>query len=81
MKLKSLIAIAALALCTQGAMAQPKSRIQAQAEEDKKAETSLSERAKAQYTAQMPAPTDVVWKRDIYRTLDMTKEKNAALLI
>ena len=60
-------------------MAQPKSRIQAQAEAEKKAETSLSERAKAQYTAQMPAPTDVVWKRDIYRTLDLTKEKNAAL--
>jgi gliding motility associated protien GldN len=60
-------------------MAQPKSRIQAQAEAEKKAETSLSERAKAQYTAQMPAPTDVVWKRDIYRTLDITKEKNAAL--
>ncbi len=79
MKLKSLIAIAALALYAQGAMAQPKSRIQAQAEADKKAETSLSERAKAQYTAQMPAPTDVVWKRDIYRTLDLTKEKNAAL--
>jgi gliding motility associated protien GldN len=79
MKLKSLIAIAALALCAQGVMAQPKSRIQAQAEAEKKAETSLSERAKAQYTAQMPAPTDVVWKRDIYRTLDLTKEKNAAL--
>ena len=79
MKLKSLIAIATLALCAQGVMAQPKSRIQAQAEAEKKAETSLSERAKAQYTAQMPAPSDVVWKRDIYRTLDMTKEKNAAL--
>ena len=79
MKLKSLIAIATLALCAQGVMAQPKSRIQAQAEVEKKAETSLSERAKAQYTAQMPAPSDVVWKRDIYRTLDMTKEKNAAL--
>ena len=79
MKLKSLIAIAALALCAQGVVAQPKSRIQAQAEAEKKAETSLSERAKAQYTAQMPAPTDVVWKRDIYRTLDLTKEKNAAL--
>ena len=79
MKLKSLIAIAALTLCAQGAMAQPKSRIQAQAEAEKKVETSLSERAKAQYTAQMPAPTDVVWKRDIYRTLDLTKEKNAAL--
>ena len=79
MKLKSLIAIAALALCAQGVVAQPKSRIQAQAEAEKKAETSLSERAKAQYTAQKPAPTDVVWKRDIYRTLDLTKEKNAAL--
>lgn len=78
MKLKSLIAIAALTLFAQGAMAQPKSRVQTQ-EAEKKNETSLSERAKAQYTAQMPSPTDVVWKRDIYRTLDMTKEKNAAL--
>ena len=79
MKTKSLIAIAALFLCAQGAVAQPKARLKAQAEAEKKSETSLSERAKAQYTAQMPAPTDVVWKRDIYRTLDMTKEKNAAL--
>ena len=60
-------------------MAQPKARLQQKAEAEKKSETSLSERAKAQYTAQMPSPTDVVWKRDIYRTLDMTKEKNAAL--
>ncbi len=79
MKLKSLIAIATLLLCAQGAVAQPKARLKAQAEAEKKSETTLSERAKAQYTAQMPAPTDVVWKRDIYRTLDLTKEKNAAL--
>ena len=79
MKPKFLIAIAALLLCAQGTVAQPKARLKAQAEAEKKSETSLSERAKAQYTAQMPAPTDVVWKRDIYRTLDMTKEKNAAL--
>ena len=79
MKLKSLVTIVALALCAQGVVAQPKSRPQTKAEDSKKAETSLSERAKTQYTAQMPAPSDVVWKRDIYRTLDMTKEKNAAL--
>ena len=79
MKLKSFITIVALTLCAQGIMAQPKARLQAKVEAEKKAETSLSERAKAQYTAQMPSPTDVVWKRDIYRTLDMTKEKNAAL--
>ena len=79
MKLKSLITIATLLVCVQGTMAQPKARLKAQAEAEKKTETSLSERAKAQYTAQMPAPTDGVWKRDIYRTLDLTKEKNAAL--
>lgn len=76
---RNFLAISALILCAQSAVAQPKARLKAQAEAEKKAETSLSERAKAQYTAQMPAPTDVVWKRDIYRTLDLTKEKNAAL--
>ena len=79
MKLRNILAIATLVLCAQGVMAQPKARLQQKAEAEKKTETSLSERAKAQYTAQMPSPTDVVWKRDIYRTLDMTKEKNAAL--
>jgi gliding motility associated protien GldN len=79
MKLKSLITIVALLFFAQGTIAQPKSRLKAQTEAEKKNETSLSERAKAQYTAQMPAPSDVVWKRDIYRTLDLTKEKNAAL--
>lgn len=59
------------------AQAQPKSRVQKDA--DKKSETTLSERAKAQYTGQMPTPDDVVWQRGIYRTLDLTKEKNAAL--
>ena len=75
MKTKSFIAIVALLLYAQGAVAQPKARLKAQAEAEKKSETSLSERAKAQYTAQMPAPTDVVWKRDIYRTLDMIRER------
>ena len=79
MKLKSLITIVALLFFAQRTIAQPKSRLKAQTEAEKKNETSLSERAKAQYTAQMPAPSDVVWKRDIYRTLDLTKEKNAAL--
>lgn len=62
------------------ASAQPKSRVQpgsASAKTDNG--TALSERAKSQYTGQMPAPSDVVWKRDIYRTLDLTKEANAAL--
>ncbi|MBO7498146.1 MAG: gliding motility protein GldN, partial [Bacteroidaceae bacterium] len=59
--------------------AQPKSRVQKDAAGKTDNGTALSERAKSQYTGQMPAPSDVVWKRDIYRILDLTKEANAAL--
>ena len=61
------------------ASAQPKSRVQKDAPGKSDTGTALSERAKSQYTGQMPAPSDVVWKRDIYRILDLTKEANAAL--
>ena len=75
---KTLIILSTLLLTVATAtLAQPKGRVQKDAE--KKSETTLSERAKAQYTGQLSAPSDVVWKRDIYRTLDLTKEKNAAL--
>ena len=78
--MKKTFLITVIALCVATAMqAQPKSRPGKAVEEAKKSETTLSERAKAQYTGQLSAPEDVVWKRDIYRTLDLTKEKNAAL--
>jgi gliding motility associated protien GldN len=32
-----------------------------------------------QYSANSTTPTELTWKRDIYRELDLTKEKNAAL--
>ena len=63
--------------------AQPARRIQEQAAQ-KEAEKSptavtLTERARSQYTAQTAMPTEVTWRRDIYRELDLKKEKNAAL--
>lgn len=61
------------------AAAQPKGRVQKDVAGKSDNGTALSERAKSQYTGQMPAPSDVVWKRDIYRILDLTKEANAAL--
>lgn len=73
---KALLSIIILTFSIATTFAQPKSRIQ---QAEAKAETTLSERAKAQYTGQMPTPENVVWKRGIYRTLDLTKEKNAAL--
>ena len=61
------------------ANAQPPRRQQEQQTEKSSSAVTLSERAKLQYTAHMATPTEVTWKRDIYRELDLTKEKNAAL--
>jgi gliding motility associated protien GldN len=63
--------------------AQPTRRLQEQ-QAQKEAEKSptavtISERARSQYTAQTAMPTEVTWRRDIYRELDLKKEKNAAL--
>jgi gliding motility associated protien GldN len=63
--------------------AQPARRLQEQ-QAQKEAEKSptavtISERARSQYTAQTSMPTEVTWRRDIYRELDLKKEKNAAL--
>lgn len=41
-------------------------------------EVPLSQRAKSQYPT-TTTPDEVVWKRDIYRVLDLEKEKNASL--
>jgi len=63
--------------------AQPTRRLQEQAAQ-KEAEKSptavtLTDRARSQYTAQTAMPTELTWRRDIYRELDLKKEKNAAL--
>ena len=56
----------------------PKRKKEADAKQATTVNVPMSERAKAQYPV-MVTPTEVVWKRDVYRTLDLTKEKNASL--
>ena len=79
---KSVLLILTLAMATI-ASAQPARRLQEQAAQ-KEAEKSptavtLTDRARSQYTAQTAVPTELTWRRDIYRELDLKKEKNAAL--
>lgn len=57
--------------------AQPKARKAKQ--ETKESGTTLSVRAQTQYTGQLTMPEEVLWKREIYRTLDLKQEKNSAL--
>ncbi len=78
--MKRLICIVTLlcaAFAVQQAIAQPTAR--RKKEEAKESGPTLSVRAKTQYTAQTPMPTEVIWKRDIYRTIDLKKDKNSAL--
>lgn len=68
-------------LCTALGMyqvaAQPKARKAKQ--EAKESGPALSVRAQTQYTGQINMPQEVIWKREIYKTLDLKQEKNTAL--
>lgn len=61
------------------AAAQPARRIQEQQRAEQGPANELSPRARAQYNTQSALETDVEWSRDIYRELDLTLERNAAL--
>ncbi len=81
--MKRFVVILATALMPAMLMAQPQRRLQESqqqtAESKGAAAVTLSQRARTQYTAQTSVPAEVTWKRDIYRELDLRKEKNAAL--
>lgn len=78
--MKKLLVVIAIATLGQYAIAQPPAR--KRAKEEKKETTTyqipMSERAKTQYPVN-EVPAEVVWKRDLYRVLDLQKEKNASL--
>jgi len=81
--MKKLVTLFLFMTAMVGMNAQPARRLQEQAAQ-KEAEKSptavtLTDRARSQYTAQTAVPTELTWRRDIYRELDLKKEKNAAL--
>lgn len=65
---------------TQAPQVQPKARQAQAAAKDESATSGVSIRAQSQYNAQREVPSDLVWKREIYRILDLEKEENAGLL-
>lgn len=78
-----LVVIIAVSLMGQYAVAQPPARVKENAKKEQKAATAtvtvnMTERARSQYPTTV-VPQEVVWKRDIYRALDLNKEKNASL--
>ena len=62
------------------ATAQPqKRRPTTQSATEKAAKAAATDRASLMFPTTMSMPEDVVWKRDIYRQLDLTKDKNAPM--
>ena len=65
---------------SQGALSQPPRRILEQQQENSgSAASSLSVRTQAQYSKKSSVPVDAGWRRDIYREIDLRKERNAVL--
>lgn len=76
-RLICIVTLLCMACAVQQVVAQPASR--REKKENKETGPTLSVRAKTQYTGQTVMPEEVAWKREIYRTIDLKEEKNAAL--
>lgn len=77
--ISKILLIVCIFLLGQHAAAQPpKRQKEAAAKEATAVSIPMTDRARAQYPKNN-TPADVVWKRDVYRILDLKKEKNASL--
>ncbi len=74
-----LLAVMMLASVTVDAQPQARRKANAQAAQKKSNANTMTERALLSFPTQQKMDEDVVWRRDIYRELDLTKDDNAAL--
>lgn len=79
--MKRVLLLLMIALVTGVAVAQPKVRRQ-QAQQRQQSQTQnqgMSMRARLMFPTALDMPENVVWRRDIYRELDLNKDANAGL--
>lgn len=75
-----LFCLVVLSLIASSAIAQPAARRAQQAQKTLKSNANnMTERAKIAFPTQQKMPEDVVWRRDLYRELDLTKDENGGL--
>ena len=77
--MKRILMIMTVALVTMTASAQPKARRNAAASNKTQAAQQMTQRARLMYPTALDMPQDVVWRRDIYRELDLNVDANAGL--
>ena len=62
-----------------GTSAQPKARRVQQQQEQKSNSNNMTLRQQIDFPSDEPMSGDVIWRRDVYRELDLTEDANAAL--
>lgn len=78
--MKKILFIIMLLGMTQGIMAQPQARRQqAQQKAQQSNANNMTTRAQISFPTAAPMDEDVVWRRDIYRELDLNEDANAGL--
>ena len=76
--------ICSLLFSSLGAQAQPKQRRNQQQQQQRQTgqqtqQGGMTQRMRIQYPTALDMPEDVVWRRDIYREIDLNEEENAGL--
>lgn len=80
--MKRLLSIFIIALVAVTAAAQPKARRNTTARNAKQSSSTssqMTQRARLMFPTAIDMPEDVVWRRDIYREVDLTQSSNAGL--
>lgn len=77
--MRKLMFILIAACLMQSVSAQPEARRREQQQAAAASANALSTRAQISFPTQAPMDEDVVWRRDIYREIDLNDEANAAL--
>ena len=79
--MKRVLLIMIIVLMAGHAMAQPKQRRSQQTEQQQKKSPSsaMSMRAQISFPTALEMPEEVVWRRDIYRELDLMEDANSGL--
>lgn len=77
--MKRLLFFMLIAMTAVAVSAQPKARRQAAAAKKSTPSSTMTLRARTMFPTALEMPEDVVWRRDIYRELDLNEDANAGL--
>jgi gliding motility associated protien GldN len=76
---RTLFILAIVLFATLSVNAQPQARRQQQQEQQKSNRNNMTLRAQISFPTEQTMNEDVVWRRDVYREIDLTDDANAAL--